>query len=64
MKRKTFYSVNYKFLANKLSLTSANLSNLAKSSFRVLTNSGAGHVDEMAVKPTMSANKMLVIREE
>jgi hypothetical protein len=45
----------------KLSHTSANLSNLAKSSFRVFTSSGAGHVDDIAVKPTISANNMLII---
>jgi hypothetical protein len=41
-------SVNGKF-------TSANRSNLAKSSFKIFTNSTAGSVDEMAVNPTMSA---------
>lgn len=44
-------------------LASANLSNLAKSSLRVLTSSAAGQVDENAVKPTMSANNMLKFEE-
>lgn len=44
-----------------LELTSASLSKRAKSSFNVLTSSGAGQRDEMAVKPTISANRMLPI---
>lgn len=40
-------------------LTSDSLSKRANNSFNVLTNSGAEHVDDMAVKPTMSANNML-----
>lgn len=43
----------------KIVLTSLSLSNLAKSSFNVLTNSGALTVELKAVKPTMSAKRML-----
>lgn len=39
--------------------TSASRSNRAKSSFNIFTRSCAEYVDEMAVKPTMSAYRML-----
>ena len=45
--------------AQRIFLTSLSLSNLAKSSFNVLTSSGALTVELKAVKPTMSAKRML-----
>ncbi len=41
-------------------LASASLSKRANSSLSVFTSSGAGHVEEIAVKPTMSAKRMLM----
>lgn len=43
-----------------LGLTSASLSKRANSSLSVLTSSGAGQCEEIAVKPTMSAKRMLL----
>ncbi len=40
-------------------LTSDNLSKLANKALRVLTSSGADIFEDIAVKPTMSANNML-----
>lgn len=40
-------------------LTSDSLSNRAKSSLRILTSSDAEYVEDIAVKPTISAYKML-----
>lgn len=46
------------------SLTAASLSKRAKSSFSVMTNSCAVHWDARLVKPSMSANKMLLGKEK
>lgn len=45
-------------------LTAASLSNLAKSSFSVMTSSWAVHWEARLVKPSMSAKRMLGKREE
>lgn len=49
-------SLSYK---PKSMFTVDNWSKLANRSLRTRTSSGAVHIDEMAVKPTMSANRML-----
>ena len=45
-------------------LTWERRSKRAKSSLRMCTNSEAGYVEEMAVKPTISAKRMLSIRQK
>lgn len=45
---------------NPVFSTSASRSNRANSSFRIATRSCAEYVEEIAVKPTMSAYRMLV----
>ena len=45
-------------------LTWERRSKRAKSSLRMCTNSDAGYVEEMAVKPTISAKRMLSIRHK